>query len=37
MNPLAGITVIAYLFAYGVAVYERIPISDWLANHLLPL
>ncbi len=37
MNALAGIIVIAYLLAFGVAVYERIPISDWLASYLLPL
>jgi hypothetical protein len=23
-----------YLLAYGLAVYERIPISDWLTSHL---
>jgi hypothetical protein len=33
MNPLSGIIGIAYLLAYGFAVYERIPISDWLGNH----
>ncbi len=26
---------IAYLIAYGVAVYDRVPISEWLAAHLL--
>jgi hypothetical protein len=34
MNTLTGIIGVAYLLAYGVAVYERIPISDWLASHL---
>ena len=31
---LYAIAAIAYLLAYGVAVYERIPISDWLTSHL---
>ena len=34
MNTLAGIIGIGYLLAYGLAVYERIPISDWLTSHL---
>jgi hypothetical protein len=34
MNTLAGIVGIAYLLVYGLAVYERIPISDWLTSHL---
>jgi hypothetical protein len=34
MDTLAGIIGIAYLFAYALAVYERIPISDWLTSHL---
>ena len=34
MNPLAGIVGMAYLLAYGLAVYERIPISDWLTSQL---
>jgi hypothetical protein len=34
MNTLAGIVGMAYLLAYGLAVYERIPISDWLTSHL---
>jgi hypothetical protein len=34
MNMLAGIIGVAYLLAYGFAVYERIPISDWLTSHL---
>ncbi len=37
MNPLSGIAMIAFLLAFGFAVYDRVPISDWLANHLLPL
>ena len=37
MNPLAGIAMIAFLLAFGLAVYDRVPISDWLANYLLPL
>jgi len=37
MNPLSGIIGIAYLLAYGFAVYDRVPISDWLGSHLLPL
>jgi hypothetical protein len=37
MNPLAVIAVIAYLLALGFAVYDRVPISDWLASHSLPL
>lgn len=32
MNILAG--EFAYLVIYGLAVYERIPISDWLTSHL---
>ncbi len=34
MKTLAGIVGIAYLLAFALAVYDRIPISDWLANHL---
>ncbi len=34
MNALAGIVGIAYLLAFAFVVYDRIPISDWLANHL---
>jgi hypothetical protein len=34
MNALTGIVGIAYLLAYAVAVYERIPIGDWLTSHL---
>ncbi len=34
MNTLAGIVGIAYLLAFGLAVYDRIPISEWLASHL---
>jgi len=34
MNTLSAIAAIAYLLAYGLAVYERIPISDWLTSHL---
>ncbi len=34
MNTLAPIVGIAYLLAYGLAVYERIPISDWLTSHM---
>ncbi len=37
MNPLSGIAIIAFLLAFGFAVYDRVLISDWLANHLLPL
>jgi|KBSMisStaDraftv2_1062788.scaffolds.fasta_scaffold5378315_2 hypothetical protein len=34
MNPLPGILGMAYLLAYGFAVFERILISDWLVSHL---
>ncbi len=34
MNALAGIVSIAYLLAFAFAVYDRIPISDGLANQL---
>jgi hypothetical protein len=34
MNLLAGIIGGAYLLAYGLAIHERIPISDWLTSHL---
>ena len=34
MKTLAGIVGMAYLLAYGLAVYERIPITDWLTSHL---
>ncbi len=34
MNTLAGIIGIAYLLAFAFAVYDRLPISDWLASHL---
>jgi hypothetical protein len=34
MNTLAGIVGIAYLLAFALAVYDRIPISDWLASYL---
>ena len=37
MNPLAMIAVLAFLLAFGFAIYDRVPISDWLASHLLPL
>jgi len=36
MNPLSAILGIAYLLAYEFAVYDRVPISDWLRSHLLP-
>ncbi len=36
MNPLAGIA-IAYLLASAFPVYDRGPLRDWLASHLLPL
>jgi hypothetical protein len=32
MNILTG--GVAYLAIYGLAVYERIPISDWLMSHV---
>jgi hypothetical protein len=34
MNPLSGVLGIAYLVAYGFAIYERIPVSDWLISQL---
>ncbi len=34
MDTLAGIIGIAYLLGFALAVYDRIPISDWLAIHL---
>ena len=34
MQALSGIVGIAYVLAYALAVYDRIPISDWLTNHL---
>jgi hypothetical protein len=34
MNTLEVIVGMAYLLAYGLAVYERVPISDWLTSHL---
>jgi hypothetical protein len=34
MHALSGIVGIAYILAYGLAVYDRIAISDWLTNHL---
>ena len=37
MKPLSGIAIIAYMLAFGFAVYDRVPISDWLANQLMPL
>jgi hypothetical protein len=37
MNPLSGIAILAYLLAFGLAVYDRVPITDWLVSHLLPL
>jgi hypothetical protein len=37
MNLLSGILGASYLLAYGFAVYDRVPISDWLSSHLLPL
>ena len=37
MNPLAGIAIVVYLAAFTFAVYDRVPISDRLANHLYPL
>ncbi len=36
MNALVGIAIIAYLAVFAFAVYDRLPISDWLANHLPP-
>jgi len=36
MNALAGIAVVAYAASLAFAVYERLPISDWLTSHLLP-
>ncbi len=35
MNALVGIAIIAYLAAFAFAVYERLPISDWLAGQPL--
>jgi len=37
MNPLSGIAILAYLLAFGLAVYDRVPITDWLVSHLVPL
>ncbi len=34
MNTVSGIIGTAYLLAYGFAVYDSIPIGDWLASHL---
>jgi hypothetical protein len=34
MHALSGIVGIGYVLAYGLAVYDRIPISDWLTSHL---
>jgi hypothetical protein len=34
MNKLAGIVVVAWLLVFAAAVYERLPISDWLTAHL---
>jgi hypothetical protein len=34
MNRVAGIIAIVYLFAFGLAVYDRIPIGDWLMSHV---
>ena len=34
---LAWTVGIAYLLAYGFAVYDRIPINDWLVGHLVTL
>ena len=34
MKKVAGVIGIVYLLAYGLAVYDRIPIGDWLTNHL---
>jgi hypothetical protein len=34
MHALSGIVGIGYVLARGLAVYDRIPISDWLTNHL---
>ena len=34
MNMPAVIAAIAYPLVYAVAVYERLPISDWLTAHL---
>jgi hypothetical protein len=34
MHTLSGMVSIGYVLAYGLAVYDRIPISDWLTNHL---
>jgi hypothetical protein len=36
-NTSSSAFAIAFLLAFGFAVYDRVPISDWLANHLLPL
>ena len=35
MNTLAGIVGIAYLLAFALAGYDRIPISDWLASYFV--
>jgi hypothetical protein len=37
MKPLSGIAIIAFMLAFGFAVYDRVAISDWLANQLMPL
>jgi hypothetical protein len=34
MNMPAVIAAIAYPLVLAVAVYERLPISDWLTAHL---
>ena len=34
MHALSGIVGIAYVLARGLAVYDRIPISEWLTSHL---
>jgi hypothetical protein len=34
MHALSGIVGIGYVLAYGLAVYDHIPISEWLTSHL---
>lgn len=35
MNSFSVAAGIAYLIAYEIAVYDRVPINEWLASHLL--
>jgi hypothetical protein len=30
----ATAAIVTYLIAYGFAVYDRVPISEWLGHHL---